>query len=491
MSSILNSIGEGIVIADRNGALLFFNHVAEEILGIGMQKIDPEKWADVYGCFYPDQQTPFPSDRIPLAQTLKTGQAASEIIYIKNPHKPEGVYIDINSRPILGEAGDLLGGIVVFKDITEQKKTEMTLKKLSSAVEQTADAVIITTANGIIEYVNPAFENMSGYSRDESIGQTPRLLKSGKHDRSFYQDLWSSLLAGKPYKNEMLNRKKNGDYFWVQNTITPMKDQHGKITNFVALHKDITELKAKNEHEIRMQVAREIQQRLYHSSTAVPGFDIAGKSLSADETSGDYFDVFPSSEDIYWLTVGDVSGHGIGPAIIMAETRAYLRSLAKLSSDPGSVLNVLNEELHTDLDDLQYVTLILVQLDIKKRQIVYAGAGHVPGYIIDDKGEIKHKLESTGIPLGFLKNQTYKNSQIIAVDAADMLIFLTDGIIEACDGDDAEFGLQRILQSLKNCQKMSSYDTIEHLYQQVFSFIGNTHPLDDMTALICKTAVAE
>ncbi|RQW03977.1 PAS domain S-box protein, partial [candidate division KSB1 bacterium] len=207
ISSILNSIGEGIVIADRNGELLFFNYVAEEILGIGMQKIDPEKWADVYGCFYPDQRTPFPSDRIPLAQTLRTGQVASEIIYIKNPHKPEGVYIDINSRPILGEAGDLWGGIVVFKDITEQKKTEMALKKLSRAVEQTADAVIITTASGIIEYVNPAFENMSGYSKDESIGQTPRLLKSGKHDRSFYQDIWSTLLAGMPYKNEMLNRK--------------------------------------------------------------------------------------------------------------------------------------------------------------------------------------------------------------------------------------------------------------------------------------------
>ncbi|MBN1562191.1 serine/threonine-protein phosphatase, partial [candidate division KSB1 bacterium] len=176
--------------------------------------------------------------------------------------------------------------------------------------------------------------------------------------------------------------------------------------------------------------------------------------------------------------------------IIMAETRAYLRSLAKFSADPGSVLSLLNEELCTDLDDLQYVTLILVQLDLKKRQIIYAGAGHVPGYIINDKGEIKLELESTGVPLGFLKNQTYQNSQVIPIAAADMLIFLTDGIIEACNDDDAEFGLQRIIESLQNCHKMSSYDTIEQLYQQVFSFTGNRPPLDDMTALICKTAFA-
>ncbi|MBN1481029.1 SpoIIE family protein phosphatase [candidate division KSB1 bacterium] len=610
IQKILNSIGEGVIVANKDGDFLFFNSIAENILGIGMRKIDPEKWGDVYGCFYPDKKTPFPSEQIPLAQTLKTGKAANEILFIKNPHKSDGVFIDIVSTPILGDNDDMWGGIVIFKDIsetiksnnllkqseerfkelfkgipiptfvwqhenedftlidyndaastlshgkiksyvgmkyttmypdlssplyqdlwhsykertivnreithrlrstnqekeldvrhvyiapdlvvvhaediTERKNAEKTLKKLSSAVEQTADAVLITTEKGIIEYVNPAFMKMSGYTREEAIGQTPRLLKSGKHEKSFYQEIWATLLAGDPYQNEMLNRKKNGEYFWVQNTITPMKDENGTITNFVAVHKDITDLKARHEQEIRLKVAREIQQRLYSSTISIPGFNIAGKNFSAEETSGDYFDVFSTSDETYWLTIGDVSGHGVGSALIMAETRAYLRVLTKLSSDPGTVLSMLNKELHTDLDELQYVTLILVRLDVTRNQIAYASAGHVPGYILNNKGEVEHVLDSTGIPLGFLKNQEYENGKTINIAAKNMLVFLTDGIVEAQDDDDAEFGHERILNIIKNSHQMTAGQIIEHLYQKVSSFSRDIHPLDDMTALICK-----
>lgn len=610
LSKILNSIGEGVIVANRNGDFLFFNSFAENILGIGMRKIDPEKWTEVYGCFYPDQITPFPSDEIPLARTLRTGTVESEILFIKNPTKTEGVFIDIVSSPIIGENAELWGGIVIFKDIsaklksqmllksgqerfqalfkglpiptfvwqyknenfvlidyndaahqmtlgkikpylgaqytamypdvssplyqdlqrsyreqtivnreilhrlkstgqekeldvrhvyippdlviayvediTERKNNEKTLEKLSSAVQQTADAVLITTEQGIIEYVNPAFVQMSGYTPEEAIGKTPQLLKSGKHEQSFYQDIWATLLAGNPYQNEMLNRKKNGEYFWVQNTITPMKDQHGTITNFVAVHKDITELKAKREHEIRLKIAREIQQRLYAATISIPGFDVAGKNFSADETSGDYFDVFSTSEDVYWLTIGDVSGHGIGSALIMAETRAYLRAFTKLSSDPGTVLSMLNKELHTDLDELQYVTLILVKLDAKQKHITYASGGHVPSYVVNGDYEVEHILESTGIPLGFLKDQQYENGKSIQIAAGDMLVFLTDGILEAQDGDNGEFGHERILDIIKNSHKLRPGDIIQHLFQNVSSFTRNPHPLDDMTILLCK-----
>ncbi|MEW5938502.1 MAG: GAF domain-containing protein, partial [Chloroflexota bacterium] len=116
-------------------------------------------------------------------------------------------------------------------------------KKLSKVVEQTADIVYICDKDGAIEYVNDAFEEVTGFSRQEAIGQTPRLLKSGQHPPEHYRDLWDTILAGKVYRSQLINRKKDGRLYYELKTVTPIKDAQGNITHFVSTGKDITELK--------------------------------------------------------------------------------------------------------------------------------------------------------------------------------------------------------------------------------------------------------
>jgi PAS domain S-box-containing protein len=125
--------------------------------------------------------------------------------------------------------------------MTEHQHPQDILKKLSSVVEQTADNVFITNREGVIEYVNAAFEQLTGYSRDEAIGQTPRLLKSGRHDATFYHTLWQTILAGEVFRAVITNRKKNGELYDEEKTITPLRDEQGAITHFVSTGKDITE----------------------------------------------------------------------------------------------------------------------------------------------------------------------------------------------------------------------------------------------------------
>ena len=134
-----------------------------------------------------------------------------------------------------------------IRDITEHKWTEETLKKQSSVVEQTADNVVITDREGVIEYVNPAFEQLTGYSQEEAIGKTPRILKSGLHTAKEYAQLWSTILAGKVLRGVVINRKKNGQLFYEDKTITPLRDRQGNITHFVSTGKDITERKRAEE----------------------------------------------------------------------------------------------------------------------------------------------------------------------------------------------------------------------------------------------------
>ncbi len=138
-----------------------------------------------------------------------------------------------------------------IQDITERRQAEEGMRQLSLAVEQTADSIMITDAEGIIEYVNPAFELITGYSRADAIGQTPRILKSNRQGKVFYQRLWTHIMAGKVFSDVVINRRKDGKMYYEEKTITPQKNSQGFITHFIATGKDITE---------RM----EAQQRLHH-----------------------------------------------------------------------------------------------------------------------------------------------------------------------------------------------------------------------------------
>ncbi len=122
----------------------------------------------------------------------------------------------------------------------EHATAEAEMRQLASAVEQTADSVLITDADGVIQYVNPGFEQITGYSRAEAVGRKPNLVKSGRHDAAFYQHLWSTIRRGEPYRNILINRRKDGELYWEQKTITPLKNERGEITRFVSTGKDIT-----------------------------------------------------------------------------------------------------------------------------------------------------------------------------------------------------------------------------------------------------------
>ena len=126
---------------------------------------------------------------------------------------------------------------------TQQQRqvAEQSLRKLSRAVEQSADTVMITDLNGVIEYVNPAFETVTGYSRHEAIGQTPSILKSGEQDAETYRQLWQTILAGNIYRGILANRTKNGEIYYVEKSISPIRNTQGRVTHFVANGRDLTE----------------------------------------------------------------------------------------------------------------------------------------------------------------------------------------------------------------------------------------------------------
>ncbi|MDD8017934.1 MAG: PAS domain S-box protein [Bacteroidota bacterium] len=150
-------------------------------------------------------------------------------------------WINLTCRPVFSMQGEWLGRRGSNRDITERKRTDQILQKLSQAVEQTADIVSIADREGLIEYVNLAFEKTTGYTSEEVIGKTSRIFKSGEHPASFYERLWKTILDGHPFRSVLINKKKDGTTYFEEKTITPLRSGDGTITHFVSTGKDVTE----------------------------------------------------------------------------------------------------------------------------------------------------------------------------------------------------------------------------------------------------------
>ncbi len=158
-------------------------------------------------------------------------------------------------------ANNLAFGITALRVRAERNQAEELNRQLSRIVEQTEDTVVVTDCNGVIEYINPAFERLTGYTREEALGKTPRVIKSGIHNEEYYRNLWNTILRGDVFQGEIANRKKNGELYYEVKTITPLRNPQGDITHFVATGKDITQhkldeeklLKAYDELELRVQ----------------------------------------------------------------------------------------------------------------------------------------------------------------------------------------------------------------------------------------------
>ncbi|MFA7166696.1 MAG: PAS domain S-box protein, partial [Desulfoplanes sp.] len=129
---------------------------------------------------------------------------------------------------------------VTLSDITARKQAEAEKDRLLEAIRQAAESILITDSKGTMEYVNPAFEKITGYSSEETIGQTPHILMSGQHDDAFYKNLWSVLLRGEIWRGRFINKKKDGTFYTEEATISPVKNSDGHIVNYVAVKRDIT-----------------------------------------------------------------------------------------------------------------------------------------------------------------------------------------------------------------------------------------------------------
>jgi PAS domain S-box-containing protein len=238
--AIIAAIGDGISIQDRQFRVLYQNEVHKNISG-----------GDHRGsfCYEVYDKRGHVCEECPVAMSYRDGGVHT---VEKSGRSERGVqYIEITASPLKDESGSIVAGIEVVRDITVRRRMEEDRNRLALAVEQAAEAIVITDREGTILYVNPAFERITGYSREEAVGKNPRILRSGHHDPSFYREMWATIERGDVWTGHFFNWKKDGSLYEEDATISPVRDSSGSIVSFVAVKKDVTRM-VSLEKQVRM-----------------------------------------------------------------------------------------------------------------------------------------------------------------------------------------------------------------------------------------------
>jgi sigma-B regulation protein RsbU (phosphoserine phosphatase) len=244
---------------------------------------------------------------------------------------------------------------------------------------------------------------------------------------------------------------------------------------------------ALRKREGQMIAAQQLQERLSpERPPCLAGFDIAGAAFPAEFTSGDYYDYIPLPGMCYAIVIGDVCGHGLGAALLMASARSILRSIARTTSDVSEILTLTNRSVREETQPDHFITLFLGRLDPQSRRFSHASAGHPTAYVLDAAGELKARLESTGPPLGIMPDASFPAGEGLTLESGDLSIVLTDGALEATAPDGTLFGKSRVLEVVRGSQSSPASQIIRCLHRAVLDFCCQEVLLDDMTAIVLK-----
>ena len=240
LAHVINSVPQSVFWKDLRSVYLGCNEVFARVAGLAT--VDEVVGKTDFDLPWTPQETEayIADDR----EVMEGNRAKRHIIEPLRQADGSCLWIDTTKVPLADSGGRIYGVLGVFEDITARKLAEEELQTLRAAVEQSANAIVITDAAGTIEYVNPAFEKITGYSTAEAIGKNPSVLNSGEQPGSFYRTLWATITSGNIWRGQFHNRRKDGTLYWETATISPVHNEAGKIVHFIAIKEDVTDRKS-------------------------------------------------------------------------------------------------------------------------------------------------------------------------------------------------------------------------------------------------------
>lgn len=333
LQSVIQNMGDGLVVVDEKGKFILWNPASEKIIGIGLLDISQEQWADTYGVFWPENKNLFKTEELPLVRALKGEELDNLEIFIQNYKKTIGNFIVMSASPLKDEFGKITGAVAVFHDVTERKNSENEIRKLNEELEQkviertdqlakaietvrkseekyreivenTSDVLHTTDYKGNFTYINPACKKLTGYSQDELIGENiSELVAPEWRERvaEFYMNQYKHKIDETLYSFPIITKTR--DQKWIEQTVTQLREGN-RITGHKSIMRDITERKA-------------AEQKLKESEDQLQTiFNEAPDALIVINEEGDILRWNPQAEKIFGWSIEEVLGKKMRDLIV-------------------------------------------------------------------------------------------------------------------------------------------------------------------------------
>jgi sigma-B regulation protein RsbU (phosphoserine phosphatase) len=485
-------------VKDRDGRYLLVNRLWEERFHLDRQQVVGRAIGEIFPPDYTE---------VLLDNDRKVLQADAPLEF-EETLPQDGVlrtYLSLKF-PLHDAEGAAYGVCGISTDITERKQAEKALRDSEalyhSLVETLPVCIIRKDRDGRFVFANQPFCDELKRPLADIIGKTDRDFYPAALADKYRGDDQRVMESGEVFEDIEEHCNDAGDKRYVHVLKTPLRDSREQPIGMQGIFWDVTDRKRAEEElahaTAEFRVARRIQQKLFPTATPrVPGmdissatfaFDIGGASYPAEAIGGDYYDYLALRDGCLGVAIGDVSGHGVGPALMMAEVRAYLRAFAQLTPDPSEILRLVNRVILPDIEGDRFITLLLARVEPNRRCFRYASAGHPTGYVFNAAGEVKQSLPSTSIPLGIMPDCDFPASEAIPLEAGDLVLFLTDGIVEARSPDGVIFGTRRTIDLVRCYRRAPARSIVENLYHAVRAYAQNQPQYDDITATVIKVS---
>ncbi|MFA6242902.1 MAG: PAS domain S-box protein, partial [Candidatus Hydrogenedentales bacterium] len=292
LRAITDSAHDAIVMMDNAGRVSYWNPAAERTFGYTREEIIGR---DLHTLIAPERYHEAHAAAFAVYRQSGQGAAVGKTLELGALRK-DGSELTVELSLSAIQLDDGWNAIGVMRDVSERKRVEHELRKLSQAVHQSPASIVITDLSGAIEYVNPKFIEVTGYSAEEALGQNPRVLKSGDKSPDDYAELWECVTSGKEWRGEFHNKRRNGELYWESASISPIRDTEGRISHFLAVKEDITERKRA---EAELQAKKEELDRYFTSSLDL---------LCIASTTGRFIRLNPEWEKVLGYSVAELEG---------------------------------------------------------------------------------------------------------------------------------------------------------------------------------------
>jgi phosphoserine phosphatase RsbU/P len=478
--------GEWLWEQDPDGRYVYSSAAVRKILGYAPSEIIGRSYRDL---LVPERDEP----PAPPPGSREEFRPFHRLVNRYRHRNGRDVYTESSGAPILDEDGRLAKWRGVDHDITAHKAFEDALRLRERAIESVHVGVAISDGqkegNPNI-YVNPALCIMTGYSREELLGKSLKLLRGPETDAATLEEIRQAIAAGRDCTVDLRYYRKNGQPFWCELLISPVMEENGKVSHHVGIYTDVTERRRADESRHELEIAKGIQLSLLPGAPLrLPHAEFAGICVPAGQVGGDYFDFFHSSDSAD-VVIADVSGHSVGAALIMTVVRSTLRAearkMAAASVSPAQILQDLGELLYEDLSRSElFITMFYMKLDPRTRVLTYANAGHNWAMLLRRDESECVLLDADGLIMGVRPRIDFEEKKI-QLAKGDLVLLYTDGVTEAQDEAGDFFGVERLCDALKAARSLPPKKLIRRLLDDVHAFCGNRSLEDDLAIVVME-----